>query len=419
MKKLLNLLRKILSPSRRRDEFSETDSPEVYDNGAVKSTGDGVAKIVASEPGQYAAVGLAAAGYPEVMLALQLAALGYGIYQDQRSWNNMSPSSKESFRFQDDINDQNALDAYARQVKFQEAYLTPAAQLQSLSSGFEAVGLNKMGLVGVHPGASSSTAPQASPGSASEPSPVDVAGVIGQLVGAMQRSREIDISKSRVDADNQLSVARAEGQRIENSWRDRMLEAEYNERVANAEYVRQNTAKLFQDTKFAEIYAKYAPQLFDVQIAQGNAAVRKAAADVAKARSDISLNNAQIADYNSKIAARSKEVEKMDAEIMKIGQECITLASQAYLNDQLVAESEQRIKESEQRVINLGKQAGFTDLEIQYYLWNHAREYRTQSSENILGNGTSRSTTSYQEPGAGVPLDATPPIGGAPPVVRF
>lgn len=379
-----------------RSSVPYTDSPEVYNSGTVSSTGDAVAKQASHPASSVGIAGVASLSAPA--LFLQAAMLGYSIYQDQRNWNQMSPSDKKTLQYQDEIADSNATLAYMRQRQFQEDYLMPRAQLNSLAQGYADVGLNKMGLAGFNAGASSSSAPQASSGSSSGNSPVNVGAVIGQLLGAVQRSREIDIEGSRAEANNALLREQAEGQRIENRWRDRLREAEYNERLANAEFVRQNTAKIFQDTKFAEIYALYAPAIFDVQLREGDANAKQALANVDKLRSDVHLNSKQIAELDSKIAVNRKLIHKMDGEIAKLHQECLTLASQRELNDQMIVESKKRMDEIDSKIVLIGKQAGLTQKEIDFYRWNHAHKYTSSVSDHVGPISTSQSVDTYNYP---------------------
>lgn len=127
----------------------------------------------------------------------------YSIYQDQRNYNKMSPSAKEQLDFQDALEDENAEDAFRRSVQFQQDFLTPEAQLTSLAAGYEAVGLNKMGLAGYNAGASAATAPQSSAGSASRSDgmPVNIMDAMQKVLGMSLAEKQFEQQKHVQDTE--------------------------------------------------------------------------------------------------------------------------------------------------------------------------------------------------------------------------
>ena len=271
-----------------------------------------------------------------------------------------------------EINQENTLEQMhedeAIQTRMMDKYYTLPAQM---SQAHEA-GINPMALFGN--GGSVSSASGASGSSTA------AGGSSGDPFAAISNILNMGIRKREADAGIELSKAEAEGKRIENVWKDRMLEQQYIGSLLNNEYTRQNISKLMEDTRFARIYATYAPRLFDAQLAVSGATAEEKSASAARFRSDVRLNAKQIEELDEKIKNHQKLREKMDAEIGKIHQEAISLASQAYLDDRLADEADQRIKESEKRIDQIGKNMGLTQLEIDYYKWNHARKYHVDAS---------------------------------------
>lgn len=141
----------------------------------------------------------------------------YAIYQDQRNWRKMAPSKKEELDYEDEIADENADESFRKQKEFQEMYLTPEAQLKSQAAGFDAIGLNRMMLAGGAPGASSSTAPEASvSGASGNPTVTDVLGsalAFSRLkIDAKLREKELSIQDKLADAQVRSLTANAQGQ---------------------------------------------------------------------------------------------------------------------------------------------------------------------------------------------------------------
>lgn len=141
----------------------------------------------------------------------------YSIYQDIRNWNKMSPAKKEELEFEDEFADENADEAFRKQKEFQEMYLTPEAQIKSQAAGFDAIGMNRMMLAGGAPGASSSSAPQASvSGASGNPTVTDVlssALAFSRLkTDAKLREKELTIQDKLADAQVRSLNANATGQ---------------------------------------------------------------------------------------------------------------------------------------------------------------------------------------------------------------
>lgn len=141
----------------------------------------------------------------------------YSIYQDIRNWNKMSPAKKQELDYEDEIADENADEAFRKQKEFQEMYLTPEAQIKSQAAGFDAIGLNRMMLAGGAPGASSSSAPQASVSGAS--GNLTVTDVLSSALAFSKlknevklRDKELGIQDKLADAQIRSLTANAQGQ---------------------------------------------------------------------------------------------------------------------------------------------------------------------------------------------------------------
>lgn len=178
----------------------------------------------------------------------------YNIFAAERAWRKMAPSTKEQLKFQDELEDENAEDAYMRQREFQEDYLTPEKQIISQARGYEAIGMNKMALAGTTPGASASTSPQSSAGSASEPSPSS--GAFGPIMEALglevqkdKINKDYDIQSQRIavdrinaetarlqaEADAAYKKSLTSGQDITNGWLNDIYGADVADKNASAE----------------------------------------------------------------------------------------------------------------------------------------------------------------------------------------
>lgn len=310
----------------------------------------------------------------------------------------MTNAQKQALKYEDELADENADEAYRKEVAFQEAYLTPEAQLRSMAAGYDALGLNRMLMAGAQPGASASTAPSAGTPSGSGESK-DISGILGNVIGAVMQSQKLKIEQSAVDADNALKGAQTEYQNIVNRWEEKNRGIDYDTKVANLAIMNGSLKKILADADVAEIYATFAPALFSSQVTERLSHADQLAASAALSRAQVNLTDAEIQEVWSKVRKNNKEVEQMNATIMKIEEECIVLGTQAGLNEQQIAESKGRVAKYEAQVQQIGKQIGLTEKEIQYYEWNHARKYETSFRTPLGGN----STAVYQDIGSAPP----------------
>lgn len=156
----------------------------------------------------------------------------------------LTNSDTQKALLEDEIADENSTVAYMRQKEFQEAYLTPEAQLKSQAAGYDALGINRMMLAGSQPGASASTAPASSGGTAGS-----IAGsgdLLGSLMSAIFKAkdlklqeelgnRELDIKEREVDAQAAHNQALTENLDIQNRNLQELLDLTKVERGKNIE----------------------------------------------------------------------------------------------------------------------------------------------------------------------------------------
>lgn len=304
-------------------------------------------------PGNVSSTGasVGAMGDPFVSAIASAISLGYGIYQDQRNWNNMSPAEQETLDYQD-----------AMRRRFYQDFESPDKVLAATAKGYQEQGINKMMLAGSStPSVSASSAP-----ASSAPNSPDIGGLISGLIGVMQRSQQIAIDKSRADADNALTRSRADAQDIENRYKDEYLSTQIGLMKENIREVRQNVRKLSADAAYSEIMALYAPAYFDATITQSETAAQVN-------RSVASLNESRKREVEELIKNHQKEREQMDAIIEKVHAEIELIAEQRDLTHQQIAESEARVSKLNKEVEKIGKEIGLDELDIKYYIWNHPR----------------------------------------------
>lgn len=236
-----------------------------------------------------------------ISLVAALGSLGYNIYKGYVDRNKLAKSSKEAMSYQDALEDENAQDAYERQVEFQENYLTPAAQLKSQAAGYDAIGLNRMLLAGSQPGASAATSPQASAsgqGQVPLPSMEGLASILGTAIDAKKaelgfklQSEQNTINRfnaeterMRAEADIKYRNLQSEGQDITNAWLNNI----YGSQVANTNAdtdlkvsQQNNLVEVTKTEKFRQELAKRDIKIKDEElfIASYQKAITKAVSD--------------------------------------------------------------------------------------------------------------------------------------------
>lgn len=189
--------------------------------------------------------------------------------------------------------------------------------------------------------------------------------ILGTILNFALRAKSL---QSEIDVRN----ATAEGMRIENDWKERLNQANYDKILAETGNLKANTAKLFQDTRFAEIYADYAPRLFSMQLSQGDAEIKSKLQAIKESNSRIQVNQADIHRIESVAARNRAQIREINKNIEKLNEECLSLAKSRELTDQQISESLKRMEKMDEEIHLIGKQIGLADKDIQYYVWNHS-----------------------------------------------
>lgn len=305
-------------------------------------------------------------------LTLILSALGFKQQQNDRFWSKLKdiytsifgylPGEKKKINYLDDIADENARVAYERQRQMQEDYLGPEAQIRSAAAGFDAVGLNRMAMVGYHPGASASTVGQSA-------SPQDTSGnlnpaeSLGTMLSTLLDSKRVRNETKVSDAEAEYTRSRTANQDIVNKWQDRMMEAEYLNTMANTKWLGENIRNIAADTQYKEILATYAPEMLESGIGLNKA-------KAAEANAEAGLSDYKKREIMSRVKANEAQCKHIDALIGKIQEECLNLASERAVNDAMIAQSKALIAKYQAEINQIAAQIGLTEKEIKFYAWN-------------------------------------------------
>lgn len=149
----------------------------------------------------------------------------------------MTAADKQKADYEDAIADENADVAYMRQKEFQEKYLTPEAQLKSQAAGYDAIGMNRMLMAGSQPGASASSAPMSSGGTAG--SSAGSGDLISTLMNALIKGKELEIAKGHLDNETKITEAEVEGIDIKNANLQELLDLQKGEISQKIEFMGQ------------------------------------------------------------------------------------------------------------------------------------------------------------------------------------
>lgn len=305
-------------------------------------------------------------------LTLILSALGFKQQQNDRFVSKLKdiytsifgylPGEKKKINYLDDIADENAKVAYERQRQMQEDYLNPDAQLKSAAAGYDSIGLNRMAMVGYHPGASASTVGQSA-------SPQDTSGAvapvesIGAMLSTLLDSKRVGNETKVSDAEAEYTRSRTANQDIVNKWQDRMMEAEYLNTMANTKWLGENIRNIAADTQYKEILATYAPEMLQSGIGLNDA-------KAAEANAEAGLSDYKKREIMSRVQANKAQCKHIDALIGKIQEECLNLASDREVNDAMIAKSKAEIDKYQAEINKIAAEIGLTEKEIKFYAWN-------------------------------------------------
>lgn len=271
----------------------------------------------------------------------------------------------------DAMADQNAEDAYKRQIEYFENYLSPEAQMKSQLKAYNIAGLNTMGLAGYQPSVTASSAPMASPSSGSGNLGL---GSVSQMLDLLLKRKQTKINQQLADAEVGVKEATAEGIRTENAHKDEYwktliakLKSETNLNSANFE-------KVLTDTEYSKLLVQYAPKQFSAQIYQlmtsgalNASKIEEVSSIIAKNASEVRLNDAEIRRVDSVIRVNNKTVEKMNEEIYRIATEISKLNAETTLTETEVQHVFKNIELADARIKQLGAQIGLTEKEMKWY----------------------------------------------------
>lgn len=149
----------------------------------------------------------------------------------------MTAADKQKADYEDEIADQNADVTYMRQKEFQENYLTPEAQLKSQAAGFDAIGMNRMLMAGSQPGASASSTPMSSGGTAG--TSAGSGDLIATLMNSLLRGKELEIAQGHLDNETKMTDAEVQGIDIKNANLQELLDLQKGELDKKIEFMGQ------------------------------------------------------------------------------------------------------------------------------------------------------------------------------------
>lgn len=274
-------------------------------------------------------------------------------------------------RAQTELENQQLLneEEYDRKIDFYERFESPEAQVRQ----YKSAGLNPALMFGN--GASvSASGGIGSAGSVSQASAAGsqspFSGAMSSILGLMQ----FGVQARSASANIRSIKAQTEAQKIDNEYKRQLNELEIERRRKDIDKIgseidinRQSLEKMVHDTEVARVMAVFYPDLLQSQIDE-----RQASAFQKRASGN--LSESQIGQVESIIAKNQAETEKINAEVDQVRQQILVLASEVDLNSARAAEARQSIKESIKRCTLIGKQIGLAAKDIQYYIWNHAKQ---------------------------------------------
>ena len=271
----------------------------------------------------------------------------------------------------DAMSDQNAEDAYKRQIEYFENYMSPEAQMKSQLKAYNIAGLNTMGLAGYQPSVTASSAPMASPSTGSGSSPL---GAISSMLELLLKKKQTNINQQVADAEVGVKEATAEGIRTENAHKDEYWKTLISKMKSELHLNEANVEKVLADKDYARLLVQYAPQQFSAQIYEllsrgglNESKIQEVSSIIAKNASEVRLNDAEIKRVESVIKVNSKTVEKMDAEIGKIFEEINKLKVDTTLSETEIQHVFKNIELADTRIKQLGAQIGLTEKETKWF----------------------------------------------------
>lgn len=292
-------------------------------------------------------------------------------YAKKYGETGLTDREKETVDYQTEAQTKLNDEEYDRKIDFYERFESPEARVRQ----FKEAGLNPMLLAGN--GASvSASGGVGSAGAAAAPSSPE--GGLASIIGTIMQVKNFKLQQRAIESEILKRETETSANRIENKYRERAnelrLKAQEQEIALkkSQEVVNlQTLEKLSYDTDFARIYAAYAPELFDMQIAQGysNVELNHANTELSKAEAEVSRQRKR--EIESIVSKNNAEAEVFRKQLGLISAQVRNLGSLTELNEQTREESIQRVKNMVKEAELLGKKIGLTDKEIEWYAANH------------------------------------------------
>lgn len=225
---------------------------------------------------------------------------GLGRFLDgiDNAWNAITGSGLTTAQQQANQNEINKAElGFAREEEFYEKYNSIQAQIQQ--------GVNPFGINGsVQSGPSFTSAGSSTPSASGE---LGIIPLLSQIIGASFKAKELDISRSRAAAQNDLDSAQAGYLRKQAGRYDELTDATIGKMRSD---IRMNSQKINESMQ---------------SVAESAQRIRESVSRIGKAAQDIK-------ESDKRIAFMDKEMEQIDTNI-KVGESTIKLnGSQAALN---------------------------------------------------------------------------------------
>lgn len=263
--------------------------------------------------------------------------------------------------WQNNYNRQQAEQAYEWQNEFYNNHLSMPAKVQE----YKDAGLNPMSLASAGVGATSApNTQQAAPA-------VNPMELLGNILGVINQTKQTNADVARAKQETL-------GLKIENSYKARLAELDIAQREKDIEktgteiVINQETVrKVIADADFAEIIAKYQPQVLESEIGNKNA-------DTALKGAQLNLTEAEKRECEQRIEQAEnrfpKEMSMLDENIKKIQQEIKNLVAQ----EQLTYEQKEVAIETTNNLIKqnakIQKEINLLQKDYEYYRWNHSKD---------------------------------------------
>lgn len=148
----------------------------------------------------------------------------------------MTAADKQKALLEDELADENATVAYERQRALNEDF-GPRWQMQQTAAGFDDVGLNRMLMAGSSPGASASSAPMSSGGTAG--TSAGSADIMSLFLNSALRAKQLEIEEGHLANETKKTDAEVQGLDISNANLQDLLDLQKGELDKKIEFMGQ------------------------------------------------------------------------------------------------------------------------------------------------------------------------------------